>query len=385
MCCALLLAAFLLAAPDALPQAWKGRLGGASRLLPPPAADREKIESQGAWSLEEVIEETFRSCFYTRRIEGRSLSLRLPFGQNGERRGEAGFSQEIFLGGKGAPEEIWERVGSLLDADDFRLYSQVLQVPVQKVIRFDLELAGWKVSAEPRLLELLEQGPYPGTRTRVFVLKRDSVLSEVDVYNYLYCVGAVGLDCSGFVYHILKAAVRCLGADLEGALAERWRLARQKVPLAFGLWTLDPEKGYTERVRDAVENLRPADIFLFRGRGGAFRHSAVIQSIDRDRGLIRYVQCTDWAPQEQRGSHESFIRFDPAHPEVSLGDSSVRWTQGVLPAFTGEPGLRYWRNDGDRYRAFWPTGRSLVVRLKLLRTLIERVEPGFYVRGGILD
>lgn len=120
------------------------------------------------------------------------------------------------------------------------------------------------------------------------------------------------------------------------------------------------------------------DIFLFRGHGGIFRHSTVIQSIDLDKGVIRYVQCTDWAPQEERGVHESFICFDANNPEVSLKDSSVRWTQRIYPTFVGEPPLRYWKDDGDRYRTEWPTGQSLIVRLNLIKRLIEDIMPTFY-------
>jgi hypothetical protein len=76
--------------------------------------------------------------------------------------------------------------------------------------------------------------------------------------------------------------------------------------------------------------------------------------------------------------HESFVSFDPGNPEVSLRDPSVHWAQRVCPAFAGEPGLRYWRDDGDRYRTEWLTGESLVVRLKHVAHLIEKAQPGFY-------
>jgi hypothetical protein len=56
----------------------------------------------------------------------------------------------------------------------------------------------------------------------------------------------------------------------------------------------------------------------------------------------------------------------------------VRWLQQIRPTFIGEPGLQYWRNDGDRYRAYQEEGGSLVVRLNLIRELLESVEPGFY-------
>ena len=76
--------------------------------------------------------------------------------------------------------------------------------------------------------------------------------------------------------------------------------------------------------------------------------------------------------------HESFIYFNANNPEVSLQDPSVRWTQRVFPTFIGEPSLKYWRDDGDRYRTEWPTGQSLIVRLNLIKHLIEKVKPTFY-------
>ena len=46
-------------------------------------------------------------------------------------------------------------------------------------------------------------------------------------------------------------------------------------------------------MKDEIRNLRPADIIVFRGDDGTTRHSAVIQSIDRVRGTIRYLQSTE--------------------------------------------------------------------------------------------
>ena len=224
---------------------------------------------------------------------------------------------------------------------------------------------------------MLEDGHYPGDRIRVYVLKRDATISVSDIYNYLYCVGSVGMDCSGFIYYIQKSIARSLGVDLDRKLARLMKVPSEMVPQFVGFWPFDPCNDQSERVEDVVANLRPGDIFLFRGHGGKFRHSAVIQSIDLDKGVIRYVQCTDWAPQEERGVHESFIYFDANNPEVSLQDSSVRWTQRVFPTFIGEPSLKYWKDDGDRYRTEWPTGQSLIVRLNLIKHLIEEGHANF--------
>jgi hypothetical protein len=43
-------------------------------------------------------------------------------------------------------------------------------------------------------------------------------------------------------------------------------------------------------VNDEIRNLRPADILLFMGEDGSMAHSAIIQSIDFTRGIIRYLQ-----------------------------------------------------------------------------------------------
>ncbi len=133
----------------------------------------------------------------------------------------------------------------------------------------------------------------------------------------------------------------------------------------IGLWFYKPGEYNVEVVEDKIENLRPGDIFLFRGRGEIFRHSAVIQSIDFVKGVIRYIQCTDWAPQIERGVHESFINFDPSNSGISLKNKSVEWKQEIYPTFVGEAGLKYWKNDGDRYRAYRQSGGSVIVRLKL--------------------
>jgi len=61
------------------------------------------------------------------------------------------------------------------------------------------------------------------------------------------------------------------------------------------------------------------------------------------------------------------------------------WTQRVFPTFLGEPGLQYWKDDGDRYRTEWPTGQSLVVRLKPIERLIEEIMPTFYGHDAECD
>ncbi len=328
--------------------------------------------------MEQAIDGAYRSCFRDFAIDGQTFHLRIPFGENGERVENGIFRQQIAFGGRAEPPQIWGLVASLLASGDFQQYKDALVEPGQKVVLLYIDTGSWAASGDPDELSRVTGVPYPGTRTQVVVIKDGSVLQVEDIYNYLYCVGSVGMDCSGFVYFIQKSIARSLGADLNQIIGSCLGASAEKVPLILGLWYYDPPNGYADTVEDRIINLRPGDIFLFRGHGGKFRHSAVIQSIDLDQGVIRYIQDTDWAPQPERGVHESFIYFDPGNPDVSLGDPSVRWTQRVLPTFKGEPGLRYWRDDGDRYRAEWPTGHSLVVRLKPVEQLIEEADPGFY-------
>jgi hypothetical protein len=101
-------------------------------------------------------------------------------------------------------------------------------------------------------------------------------------------------------------------------------------------------------------------------------HSAIIQSVDFTRGIIRYVQCTDEAPLSQRGAHESHIYFDPANTGVSLSDPSLRWTQQRFAPFPGEKDSPF-SDDGERYRAYKELGGGKVIRLRALAPAIERI------------
>jgi hypothetical protein len=101
-------------------------------------------------------------------------------------------------------------------------------------------------------------------------------------------------------------------------------------------------------------------------------HSGIIQSVNFAAGEIRYLQSTDEAPLTERGCHESFIRFDPANPNVGLGNPSVEWTQNRYPPFPGEKASPF-SNDGDRYRAFAEKGGGKVVRLALMGGIIGKL------------
>ena len=332
--------------------------------------------------LERIVEAAYSRCFRTFRVAGRDLVLRVPFGQNGERTGSPGFRQQIYLGGKGDPADIWSEIERLLGSPEFDSYVGRLRQPGDKVIVFNLEKRRVSVFSDAELAAVLGKGPYPGTRTRVFVLKADSGISVADVYNYLYCIGSVGLDCAGFIYNLQKAIAAAFDVDLDRRLAALFGTAVEKLPQIIGLWFFDPESSNSEKVPDTIENLRPGDAILFRGRvpgkGIWYRHSALIQSVDFEHGLIRYFQCTDWAPEEQRGVHESWVRFDPGNPKISLRSPDLEWTQIIQPTFEGETPLRYWRNDGHRYRSYQEAGGSVVVRLKIIKALVEAFQPGFY-------
>lgn len=263
---------------------------------------KARLKTEEELCLEYIIEKAYQRCLRTYEISGKSIVLRIPFGQNGEREGDLKFYQYIYLGDKGDPENIWPQVDSLLTSVAFAEYLDRLSQPGEKLILF----------------------------------------------------------------------------DLDGILAIVWNSSLKTVPQLMGLWFFKPEEGNVERVDDNINNLRPGDIFLFKGRGYIFRHSAVIQSIDLYRGVIRYVQCTNWAPQRERGVHESFIYFDPARPGISLKDEALEWSQKINPTFIGEVPLRFWKDDGDRYRSYMEAGGSIIVRLKLIKEIIEHSEPAFY-------
>jgi hypothetical protein len=203
-------------------------------------------------------------------------------------------------------------------------------------------------------------------------------VSEADVYNYLYAVARAGVDCSGFAYHVLEEVAKAFGLELEQELGRMLGVSARQVSGRIGLWFFDPARGYTEEVADRIGELRPADLILFRGSDGAFKHSAVIQSIDLSSGIIRYLQSTDWATEIERGVHQSTIRFDPSRLEVSLDHYSVRWLQQVRPPFPGEREPRNWRTDRDRYLWYPEAGGSRIVRLRLVAAVLAAAEPRFY-------
>jgi hypothetical protein len=181
------------------------------------------------------------------------------------------------------------------------------------------------------------------------------------------------MDCSGFVWHVLTWIARQGGLDLGRSLSRTLGVRGGDNPAWYvGTSFFNSMSSHIITVKDSIKNLRPADIILFRGSDGAMAHSAVIQSVDFKKGIIRYLQSTDEAPLRERGVHESFIHFDPAKPEASLSDPDLNWTQLRLAPFPGEKDSPF-SDDGKRYRAFGDLGGGRVVRLRSLIPVIEKL------------
>jgi hypothetical protein len=334
-------------------------------------SDPARIWGNGA---ERVIEEAYRLCFRTRIIGGRVMNLRMPFAQNNERDILTDGGWEFLGGGKGNPDLLWPVIEEILDSPAFREYTEALFDGREKVIIFDIPVQSWSVSRDLFDIARMKAGAYRGLPHRPYVLTGGRGAEETDVYNYLYCVGLAGMDCSGFVWHVLSYTARQRGVDLGRQLRRSLGVPRGGDPAWYaGTAFFNSGSRETSPVKDEIRNLRPADILLFRAADGGMAHSAVIQSVDFTKGCIRYLQCTDEAPLEERGVHESFIYFDPARPDASLADPGLRWTQKRFAPFPGEKASPF-SDDGERYRAFPEKGGGRVVRLRVLTPVIEQLE-----------
>jgi len=323
--------------------------------------------------VESVIEGAFRECFKTYIIDGKVMTLRMPFAQNNERSELANAELPITGGGKSDPSLLWTDIESILGSRDFHAYTSMLSDGREKVIIFDLPSRTWNISVDLFDIARMKAGAYRGLPHRPYVLHGGNGVGNPDIYNYLYCIGRLGMDCSGFVWHVLSYTAARGGLDLGKELRRTLRVPRgAEASLYVGARFFDSKSSALEGVNDAIKNLRPADIILFRGEDGTAVHSAVIQSIDFKTGRIRYLQSTDEAPQEERGVHESFIFFDPAHPEKSLKDSTVVWTQKRFSPFPGEKASAF-SDDGVRYRAYGAFGGGRVVRLRAMAKPLERI------------
>ncbi len=346
--------------------------------LPRPVAVH-RIKTEEELKVESLIAALARPYFRDVRVGDATLAVRMPFGLDDERGASPGFHQAFLLEGKGTPVELWPAIDEALASKDFARYAAAITSPGRKVVLFDLTRRAWALRRDPQLLGRMEVGRYPGTPTRIYVARDGDPLTGADLYNYLYAVASIGVDCSGFSWRVESELARAFGIDMDQALAKRWRLAPDRVRGVVGLWFFDPASLMTDSIADRIEDLRPGDMILFRGSDGRIKHSAVIESIDFEAGVIHYLQSTDWAVRDERGVHRSEIRFDPARPAVSLRHYSVHWLQQVRPPFEGEVEPRDWRDDGDRYRWYPDAGGSMIVRPRFLAAALLDGEPAYYV------
>jgi len=345
---------------------------------PPEPAPPPRRKTPAELRVESIVESTYREYFKDFTIRGRRMTVRMPFALNEERESSRGFSQDFYFDGKGTPARLWPYIGSVLSSKAFAAYAARVEAPGEKVVVFNLPRRAYRVTTNRLLLNLLKRGFYPGTLTRIFVHKPDGGLNEAAVYNYLYAGASVGVDCSGCSYHVLENIARAHELELDRVLGRKLRVDPRQTRMRVGLWFFDPERGYTQRVPDRIEELRPGDLLLFRGSDGRFKHSAVIQSIDVEDGVLRYVQSTDWAGETDRGVHLSALHFDPTRANVGLAHYSVRWLQQVRPPFAGEKEPRNWQTDGDRYLWYTEEGGSMVVRLRVLASALVMAEHQYY-------
>lgn len=323
--------------------------------------------------VEAAIESSYRECFRTLYVGGNILTLRLPFAEESERSELADSDLKVRGSGKAEPGELWESIELILASSDFSAYIEALSDGREKLIQFDMPSRTWSAKTDRFAVERMLSGPYPGLPHRPVVLSEGQGVSVPQIYDYLYCVGRVGIDCSGFVWHVLRGIGKEGGVDLDAILRKEAGLPRKvKSSLFVGTPMFDPRSGKTRRIADEIGQLLPGDILLFRGEDGSFIHSCVVQSLDLVHGRLRYLQSTDECPRAERGVHDSLILFDPAKPGTSLKDPALRWLQLRGAAFEGEPASAF-ANDGERFRAYADKGGGIVVRLKALEKTIAKL------------
>jgi hypothetical protein len=321
-----------------------------------------------------IMERAYRECFKTYIIDGQVMTLRMPFAQNNERAEIAGSDLVIIGGGKADPTLLWDQIDGIVDSADFRAFVALLGDGRDKVVIYDLPSQQWSISTDLFDIARMKAGAYRGLPHKPYVLSTGAGARATDVYDYLYCIGRIGMDCSGFVWHILQSTARAGGLDLGKSLRLALKVPKGADPsLYVGTRFFDSRSAELIQVKDQVRNLQPGDVILFRGSDGVAVHSAVIQSVDLATGVIRYLQSTDEAPPDERGVHDSFIHFDPAKPELSLKDPSMVWSQSRFPPFSGERASAF-AGDGERYRAYPEFGAGKVVRLKAMAAPIRRIK-----------
>jgi hypothetical protein len=298
------------------------------------------------------------------------MNLRVPFAENHERDSLVEGGWEFLGKGKSDSAALWPVITAAFDTEDFAGYLEMLKSGREQVVIFDIAARKWSVSQDIFDIARMKAGSYHGLPHRPYVLVRGSGVEQSDIYNYLYCIAWTGMDCSGFVWHTLSYTARQAGIDLGAAVRRAIGLPRNADPSFFaGTAFYNSKNREIIAVDDAIKNLKPADILLFRAADGSMAHSAVIQSVDFSRGIIRYLQNTDEAPLAERGVHESFIYFNPKRTALNLKDPSLVWSQKRFSPFPGEKASAF-SDDGQRYRAY---GGGRVVRLRSMASVAAKI------------
>ncbi|MDR2467593.1 MAG: peptidoglycan endopeptidase [Spirochaetaceae bacterium] len=318
--------------------------------------------------VESLIEQAYRQCFRAYIIGGKIMNLRMPFAENHERDSLVQGGWEVLGQGKADAASLWPVISRALQSEDFNRYVEALGDGKEKVIVFDIAEQKWSISEDLFDIARMKAGSYHGLPHKPYVLVSGNGIEQPDVYNYLYCIAWTGMDCSAFVWHTLSFIAEKSQVNLGRRLARSLGVPHGGDPSVYaGTAFYNSTSSEIGAVHDTIRNLRPADIILFRAKDGEMAHSAIIQSVDFSRGVIRYLQETDEAPQQERGVHESFIYFNPRRPHISLKDESIVWSQMRFSPFPGEKDSAF-SDDGRRYRAY---GGGRVVRLKLISNLLS--------------
>ncbi|GMO59254.1 MAG: hypothetical protein Ta2G_19150 [Termitinemataceae bacterium] len=326
-------------------------------------ADPKEVWGNG---VEAVIERAFRQCFKSYFIDGQLVNVRMPFAENHERDQLVDGGWEFLGKGKSAPPLLWPVINSTLQSSDFAKYIEALKSGKEQVIIFDIASQKWDVSFDIFDIARMKAGSYHGLPHKPYVLVNGKGVKESDVYNYLYCIAWTGLDCSGFVWYTLSYIAEQRGINLGQALRRSLGMPSGGTAANFaGTSFYNSPSSEIIAVDDKIKNLRSGDIMLFRWTDGTMAHSAIIQSVNFSSGVIRYLQDTDEAPQEERGVHDSYIYFNPKKTNLSLQDESLQWSQKRFSPFPGERESAF-SDDGQRYRAY---GGGRVVRLRIMASL----------------
>jgi hypothetical protein len=320
--------------------------------------------------IETVIEDAYRLCFKTVIVDGKVMNLRVPFAKNHERDSLVEGGWEFLGKGKSDSAALWPVITASFETEDFAYYVEMLKSGREQVVIFDIAARKWSVSQDIFDIARMKAGSYHGLPHRPYVFVHGNGVEQSDIYNYLYCIAWTGMDCSGFVWHTLSYTAKQAGFDLGATLRRALGVPRGADPSFFaGTAFYNSKSREIIAVNDTIKNLKPADILLFRSTDGSMAHSAIIQSVDFSRGIIRYLQNTDEAPLAERGVHESFIYFNPKLTNVSLKDASLMWSQKRFSPFPGEKASAF-SDDGQRYRAY---GGGRVVRLRSMSPVIEKL------------